>query len=91
MEAILMSEMPINQSKLHFFFLICYNSPKARNQNTSRPEFPWIYTFIFATLYRFTAVDKINKQNCFGLTLRLREIGISLYYHIKMPLVQPRK
>lgn len=91
MEAILMSEMPINQSKLPFFFLICYNSPKTRNQNIPIPKFPWIYICIFAMLYRFSAVDKIIKQNCFRLTLGLREVGISLYYHIKMPLVEPRK
>lgn len=34
---------------------------------------------------------KKKKQKCFALTLGLREVGISLYYHIKMPLVQPRK
>lgn len=64
-EAILISEMPIYQRKLPFFFLICCNSPKTMNQNIFRSKFPWIYSCIFATLHRFfSAVDKKKiKQN----------------------------
>jgi len=37
-------------------------------------------------------VDKKKiKQNWFALTLGLGEAGISLYYHTKSPLAQPRK
>lgn len=73
---------------------MCYNSPKRMSLNTFRSELPRIYTRTFSTLH--TSLLYMGKppkitQNWTALTLGHREAGISLYYHIQMPLVEPRK
>lgn len=53
-EAILMSEMPLYQRKLPFFFLICSNSPKTMNQNTFRSELPQFLHLYFCNVAQIT-------------------------------------